>query len=225
MNNILIVEDESSIAENLILVCDKENWKNFRVSTILEATKKFNEDVFNFIILDVGLPDGSGFDFCREIRKKSNIPVLFLTARDDEVDKVVGLEIGADDYMTKPFSPREVIARVKAILRRSQVYSKDLSTPSKEFEIDSLKRTITFMGKILELSRYEFGILELLAKRPGQVFSRTQIMQQVWEEPDMSLERTVDAHVKSIQAKLKDIIETEYLITHRGVGYSLKDDK
>ena len=137
------------------------------------------------------------------------------------MDRIVGLEIGADDYITKPFSPREVSARVKAILRRTGQQTENTTNPL--FLVDEDKRSIRYLEKTLDLSRYEYGILSLLLKRPGQVYSRQQIMDHVWPDPDMSLERTVDTHIKTIRSKLKEIAQGEILVTHRGVGYSIKE--
>ena len=223
IKKILIVEDEPSIADTLIDTLEKEGFQPISVSTILEARESIKNIDFSAIILDVGLPDGSGFEFCKELRKEFNTPVIFLTARSDEIDKVVGLEIGADDYVTKPFSPREVTARLNAIFRRVNSVSSSKIAES-GFHTDSEKRRISFKGTVLELSRYEYGILSLLLTRPGQVYSRQQIMEYVWETPDMSLERTVDTHIKTIRAKIKEIEPLEdVLITHRGIGYSVKD--
>jgi two-component system catabolic regulation response regulator CreB len=193
-----------------------------RAATASEGLKLFERSPPHLVLLDVGLPDLSGFEVCKEIRRTSAVPILFLTARSSEVDRVVGLEIGADDYVTKPFSPREVVARVKAILRRASAPS----TPKTEgaFAVDESKRSIRFRGIALELSRYEYGILAFLLKHPGRVYSRTQLMEAVWEEPEMSLERTIDAHVKAIRGKLRAIAPDEEIIeTHRGFGYSISE--
>ncbi|QPJ61481.1 MAG: two-component system response regulator CreB [Candidatus Nitronauta litoralis] len=218
---ILVVEDEPSIADTLIYTLEKEGFDPTRVATLSEAREHLAARSYTAIVLDVGLPDGNGFEFLKEIRKDHSTPVLFLTARDDEVDRIVGLEIGADDYITKPFSPREVSARVKAILRRTTQVPEDQK--STLFLVEEDKRIIRFQGNALELSRYEYGILSLLLKRPGQVYSRQQIMEHVWPDPDMSFERTVDTHIKTIRGKLKEISDEEILVTHRGVGYSIKE--
>jgi two-component system, OmpR family, catabolic regulation response regulator CreB len=161
---------------------------------------------------------------CKKIRKSSSVPILFLTARSDEVDKIVGFELGADDYLTKPFSTRELTARVKAILKRANPETNARVSDHGVFKVDHEKFKITVDGHLLELSRYEFKILEVLVRRPGVVFSRTQLMEMVWEDPSMSLERTVDTHIKSIRAKLKEVRPDLNLIeTHRGLGYSLKE--
>ncbi len=218
---ILVVEDEPSIADTLIYTLEKEGFDPTRVATLQEAREHLATQAYAAIVLDVGLPDGNGFEFLKEIRRHHSTPVLFLTARNDEVDRIVGLEIGGDDFITKPFSPREVSARVKAILRRTAQPPEN--TDNALFLVDEDKRSIRYREKTLELSRYEYGILSLLLKRPGQVYSRQQIMDHVWPNPDMSLERTVDTHIKTIRSKLKEITEDEVLVTHRGVGYSIKE--
>lgn len=221
---ILIVEDEPSIADTLVFAIKNNGMTPTRVATLTEARQCLSENCYAAIILDVGLPDGSGFDFCKEIRQTLQTPVLFLTARSDEIDRVVGLEIGADDYITKPFSPRELVARVKAILRRTQDTSPQASPSAPQlFSIDKNKRQVSFKNQNLELSRYEYGTLELLLSQSERVFSRQQIMDHVWESPDMSLERTVDTHIKTIRQKLKKLDGDALLITHRGVGYSIKN--
>jgi two-component system catabolic regulation response regulator CreB len=168
---------------------------------------------------------------CRQIRanrdiKKSRLPIIFLTARAEEVDRVLGLEIGGDDYITKPFSPRELVARIRSVLRRTED-SESVAVPQSlnSFRIDEERVKIFFQGKPLELSRYEFRLLSILVKRPGRVYSREELMNRAWEEPEMSLERTVDSHIKMIRAKLREIdITDDSIITHRGLGYSLKED-
>jgi two-component system catabolic regulation response regulator CreB len=225
---ILMFEDEPAIAENLLYALETEGFVARRVATAQEGLALLARETFDLVVLDVGLPDMSGFDVCKRIRATSAVPIFFLTARSEEVDRIVGLEIGGDDYIVKPFSPREVAARVKALFRR-------LSTPvagaaptrrSGPFEIDEPKRRILFRGQDLDLSRYEFGLLKALVERPGIVFSRAQLMEKVWEAPDMSLERTVDSHVKAIRAKIRRLdTGTEWIETHRGFGYSLAADE
>jgi len=176
------------------------------------------------MVLDIGLPDIHGFDLCKEIRKTRSIPILFLTARSAEIDKVVGLEIGGDDYMTKPFSPRELSARVKAILRRTRP-SPLSPLPVQAFSVDESRRQIFFFGKPLDLSRNEYALLKTFVRRPGHVYSRDQLMELCWDEPDTSLDRTVDAHIKNIRNKLRNIKpDVDPIVTHRGMGYSLKEE-
>ena len=184
----------------------------------------------------MGLPDVNGLDLCREIRSRHEVPVIFLTARSDEVDRIVGLEIGADDYVTKPFSPRELSARVRAVLRRtglaaglaetasrstSRAAAQDAAVP---IEIDAGRHTIRYFGQLLVLTRAEFRLLELLARHPGQVYSREQVLGHVWEDPGASTDRSVDSHVKALRAKLRAVrTDIEAIETHRGVGYSLRE--
>ncbi|MBL8022203.1 MAG: two-component system response regulator CreB [Leptospirales bacterium] len=218
---VLIVEDEPAIAEALVFALKTEGFEATHVTTATEA-KSLLSSPFELMILDVGLPDKNGFDFLREIRSKNKIPVLMLTARSEEVDRIVGLELGADDYVVKPFSPREVTARVRAILRRSQQPSGDKQNA---FEVDEERTTIRYFGQALALSRYEYSILLLLIKRPGWVFSREKIMDMVWQEPEESFDRAVDTHIKNIRAKLKEVRpDLDPLQTRRGMGYSLKED-
>lgn len=221
---ILLFEDENNIAENLKYALKTEDIHCEHSSTAQDGLKKLKEGQFDLIILDVGLPDKSGFDVCKEIRSYSKIPIFFLTARADEIDKILGLELGADDYITKPFSPREVTARVRAFFRRYGEVSQAVESKKiKDFQIFEDRFQIKFQNTDLDLRRYEFGILKFLLEHPGRVFSRSQIMEKVWHEPDMSLERTIDTHIKVIRAKLKNISDEEIIQTHRGLGYSIKD--
>ncbi len=222
---ILLFEDENNIAENLKYALKTEGILCEHSSTAHDGLQRFQNDHFDLIILDVGLPDKSGFDVCKEIRVRSKIPIFFLTARADEIDKILGLELGADDYITKPFSPREVTARIRAFFRRySNSNQATEAKKVKDFLIFEDRFQIKFQNVDLELRRYEFGILKFLLEHPGRVFSRSQIMDRVWQEPDMSLERTIDTHIKVIRAKLKNISDDEIIQTHRGLGYSIKDE-
>lgn len=222
---ILLFEDENNIAENLKYALKTEGIHCEHSSTAQDGLRKLKEGNFNLIILDVGLPDKNGFDVCKEIREKSKIPIFFLTARADEIDKILGLELGADDYITKPFSPREVTARVRAFFRRyGDTKPGTEAKKIQDFLVFEDRFQIKFQNRDLELRRYEFGILKFLLENPGRVFSRSQIMDRVWQEPDMSLERTIDTHIKVIRAKLKNISDNEIIQTHRGLGYSLKEE-
>ena len=177
----------------------------------------------NLVILDVGLPDANGFDLCKTIRRTSELPVIFLTARSDEVDRVVGLEIGADDYILKPFSPRELVARVKTILRRckSEPPSQPAAAAAGEFQIDEARACIVFAGTPLDLTRAEFFLLRALASAPQKVFSRQALMDAA-DLADASLERVIDTHIKTLRAKLAMVSpEREWIRTHRSFGYSL----
>jgi len=227
IQKILIVEDEPAIAENIKFALEKEGFETVWHESGEKVLSLLSKDTVHLIVLDIGLPDVNGMDLCRQIRKNHAVPIIFLTARSDEIDRIVGLEIGADDYMGKPFSPRELAARVKAVLRRSngkagQGSDKNLSSV---FQIDTGRFKITYFNHHLELSRYEYKILETMINRPGHVFSRDSLMGLVWDEPEMSMDRTVDAHIKNIRKKLKDVNpDIDPIITHRSIGYSLKED-
>lgn len=222
---ILLFEDESNIAENLVYALKTEGIECEHTTTAQKGLLKLDNEIFDLVILDVGLPDKNGFDVCKEIRLRSKIPIFFLTARAEEIDKILGLELGADDYITKPFSPRELTARLRAFFRRYSDNTKSNQTKCiKGFTIFEDRFQIKYENIDLELRRYEFGILKFLLEHPGRVYSRSQIMDRVWHEPDMSLERTIDTHVKVIRAKLKKITEEEIIQTHRGLGYSIKDE-
>lgn len=248
---ILIVEDEPAIAQTLAYALKTEgfatHWESLGEAALqalqegVQGGDEQPEAAFALVILDVGLPDISGFDVCRRIRQNSELPVLFLTARSDEVDRIVGLEIGADDYVTKPFSPREVASRVRAILRRTQknaaaaqsaapnalAPSAATATPATEaagpFHHDAEGLRIAYFGQWLSLTRYEYRLLAALLARPGRVFSRAHLMEHVWTDAEESLERTVDAHIKTLRAKLRAIDAAhEPIETHRGLGYSIR---
>ena len=225
---ILVVEDEPSILENILYSLKTDGFEPEGCATGGSAEEWLERDEFDLVILDIGLPDTSGFDLCRELRNRSQVPVIFLTARAEEVDRVVGLEMGADDYVVKPFSPRELSARVRAVLRRYQVGIESSETsPSSSgysFQVDDERCQISYHGTALTLSSTEFRVLKAFCESPGRVYSRAQLMDVAWDEPEAAMERTVDAHIKSLRAKLKQINPGEDPIeTHRGLGYSLKE--
>lgn len=224
MRRILVVEDEPSIADNIVYALKTEGFAPSWVQTGRDALQAIAQQEFALLILDVGLPDMNGFDVCRQIRTTSGVPVIFVTARKDEIDRVVGLEIGADDYVVKPFTPRELTARVRAILRRTSGGEPARGHIADIFAVDEERFEIRYHGTALQLSRYEFRLLKVLVQKPGRVYSRDQLMELAWEEPDTALDRTVDAHIKTLRAKLRAVREDEDPIrTHRGLGYSLKD--
>lgn len=220
--HVLIIEDEPAIAETLIYAFKEAGIDATHKLLGGEAITQIKQQPFDFVILDVGLPDITGFDVCKLIRAESNIPILFLTARNHEIDRIVGLEIGADDYVTKPFSPREVVARVKAILRRTEL-KQDTNHKNNQFVVDELANRIQYRGQLLDLTRYEFLLLKTLIQQPQRVFSRNQLMDIVWVNAENTLERTVDAHIKTLRAKLRAVdTQNKAIITHRGMGYSLQ---
>ncbi|WP_297308978.1 two-component system response regulator CreB [Neptuniibacter sp.] len=218
---VLLVEDEPSIADNVIFALQMDGFRTNHQLLAAAGLEQLKSDDFDLAIIDVGLPDFNGFELCKKIRQFSNIPIIFLTARSDEIDRILGLELGADDYVTKPFSPRELSTRVKTILRRAS--SQPAPQQTELLEIDNKRAAINFQGHKLELTRIEYLLLSKLIQRPEQVFSREQLMQAAWENPEHSLDRAVDTHIKSIRAKLKKIDSEQQLIkTHRGLGYSLE---
>jgi len=250
MSRILVIEDEPAIADTLVYALRTEGFAPEWCATGREGLAAFAREACALVILDVGLPDMSGFDLCRELRKRATVPVLFLTARSGEIDRVVGLELGGDDYVTKPFSPREVTARVRAILRRTQAVAVAVDEEKREetdrnichllsdkysdsvgLLVDEECKMATWGGVGLELTRYEFRLLAVLASRPGRVWSRDELMSRAWEDPGASLDRTVDAHIKTLRAKLREAgakeaagagEAAELIQTHRGEGYSLR---
>lgn len=237
---ILCIEDDAAILMPLRYALEREDWQVIWASTGQQAIELVEQQDFDFIILDVGLPDLSGFEVCKQIRSLSHSPLLFLTARDDEIDRIIGLEIGADDYCTKPFSSREIVSRIKAIWRRMQVQQQlflaqqqatqpsspiahPIESKSKIWQAHDEALQILYFGSPLQLTRYEYRILKLFIDHPEQVYSRQQLMDHIWEHPEHSLERTVDTHIKSLRQKLKQIMpELDPIMTHRGFGYSLK---
>ena len=201
---VLVVEDDPKIAETLVHVLNEQGFEAIRVETIIEAREALIVNVFSAIVLDVKLPDGNGFEFCKELRKTNDIPILFLTSISDEVDKIVGLEIGADDYVTKPFSPREVSARLKAIIKRVQ--EPIPVNQNTQFKVDEEKKRITYKDQLIDTRPIEYEILKLLIKRPGRVFSRDDIIDYCWpDNPNMDSNRTVDTHIKTIRKKIGEI--------------------
>ncbi len=229
---VLLIEDEPAIAETVLYALEDAGFGTIHAGTGMEGLALLGERAPDFVVLDVGLPDRGGFELCREIRRESDLPVLFLTARDGEIDRVVGLELGADDYVVKPFSPRELTARVGAILRRSRRARDRKASPEDgnerlrcgrlELLLDRYQARLD--GTDLGLSRYEFGLLKVFVSHPGRVFSRTQLMDRVWDEPESALDRTVDAHIKTLRRKLHALdAACEPVRTHRGLGYSFEE--
>ncbi len=223
--NILIVDDEPAISDTLAYTLRADGFAVDSCTLGREALQRLEKGGIDFVVLDIGLPDMTGFDVCRALRRTSDIPVLFLTARSDEVDRIVGLELGGDDYVPKPFSPREVASRIRAILRRlnpePRVSTTDTVPAVSRFAIDRDGLRVAFHGTWLNLTRYEYLLLALLLDRPGRILSRQQIMESVWQDGGESLERTVDTHIKTLRGKLRAVRDEEIILTHRGLGYSV----
>jgi two-component system catabolic regulation response regulator CreB len=223
---IVVIEDEPAIRDSLEYVLGVEGFRVVVAPTLAAGRAALATELPALVVLDVGLPDGSGFDFCRELRRTSSVPVIFLTARADEIDRVVGLELGADDYVAKPFSPREVAARVKAVLRRTGVPGPVVTpaTGRSPLVIDEQRRHATLDGQILALSRQELRVLEVLAAHPGTVFTRAQLLDLAWDDASAVFDRIVDSHIKAIRAAVRKVRpDCEAIITIRGEGYALRE--
>lgn len=229
---ILVVEDEPGIADTICYALSTEGFEPLACALGAEALAALARERFDLVVLDVGLPDVNGFELFKDIQALAPLPVIFLTARTAEVDRIVGLELGADDYVAKPFSPRELSARVRSVLRRVHAPPPGAvaapGAPAGQrthgFAVDDERRRISYRGQPLDLTRYEYGLLKLLVSRPGRVFSRDELLSRVWGESTESLDRTVDAHVKTLRAKLKAVMpDADPIVTHRGAGYSLAD--
>jgi|TARA_A100001518_G_C1225082_1_gene72536 two-component system catabolic regulation response regulator CreB len=225
MPQILIVEDEAAIADTLVYALQAEGFVTHWSSLGGEALTLLENGTFDLAILDVGLPDISGFEVCKRLRRFSELPVIFLTARSEEIDRVVGLEIGADDYVIKPFSPREVAARVKAILKRVAPREAPAASAPSTFQIDDAAFRIHYHGQALSLTRHEFRLLRTLLGQPRRVYSREQLLDALGVASEAGYERNIDSHIKSVRAKLRAIAPSEEPIqTHRGLGYSFEPE-
>jgi DNA-binding response OmpR family regulator len=225
---ILLVDDELSVQKLLAYPLRKEGYHVIPALDGREALERLREDNFDLVVLDVMLPRMDGFDVCRAIRSRSTVPIIMLTAKTEETDKVLGLELGADDYITKPFSVREFRSRVKAVLRRAA-----LAQPEAQFEepidagdlsIDFEKRSVVVRGEAVRLTYVEFEILAALARAPGRVFSRTMLLERVWGDASYRDPRTIDVHIRHLREKLEEEPKTpELILTVRGVGYRFRD--
>jgi two-component system catabolic regulation response regulator CreB len=220
---VLVVEDEAAIAESITYALQTDGFTPLWKTTGRDALAVLGQQPVSLVVLDVGLPDMSGFDVCREMQKLGAPPVIFLTARSGEVDTIVGLELGADDYLAKPFSPRELTARVRAILRRAQGRA-GAAAAMPGWVHDEGRCRISFRGRPLELTRNEYRLLVALLASPGRVFNRDLLMAAAWDDPGAALDRTVDAHIKTLRAKLRATApDADPIVTHRGLGYSLRE--
>ena len=238
--SIFLVDDEPAIAEAVSFALQAEGFRCRHFATGGDCLDALTGEQPDLVLLDIGLPDGNGFDFFRRIRDLSAVPVVFLTARKEEIDRVVGLEMGADDYVVKPFSLRELMARVRMVIRRSAAAGAATAVPAAtpgagsstaaaapstigRFQHDPVRRQIRYAGSLLDLTLHEYRLLEVLLRHVGRVFTRAQLLDQAWEAPDHRLDRTIDSHIKSLRAKLRAIDATvDPIHTHRGMGYSLE---
>ena len=233
MKNILLIEDNESILKGLVYSLEQERFKVTTAMTIKDSKNLLeSNNIYNLIILDISLPDGSGFDLCKYIKSNYNIPIIMLSAKDEEIDKILGLELGADDYITKPFSVRELIARVKANLRKSDneynkvvEEAKDNGRVPNEIKVGDLyldldKFEVKVRGQVIDLTLREFEVLKYLAQQPGQVVTRETLLEKVWGYEYYGDIRTVDVTVRRIREKIElDTSSPKILITKRSVGY------
>lgn len=219
MARLLVLEDDAAIAAPLCYALERAGHEVAHVLLGSEALACAAQAPPDLLILDVGLPDISGFEVLARLRRQSAVPVIMLTARSEEVDRVLGLELGADDYVAKPFSPRELVARVAAILRRTRPGPAPIPAAG-DVVLDTERARVTCRGTVLALTRYEYLLLKVFLQAPERVFSRAQLMDLVWTH-DVSQERTVDTHVKSLRAKIREAApDLDPIRTHRGLGYS-----
>jgi DNA-binding response OmpR family regulator len=225
---ILLVDDEQSVQTLLTYPLRKEGYEVIAASTGREALERFRDGQFDLVVLDVMLPEVDGFDVCRQLRARSSVPIIMLTAKAEELDKVLGLELGADDYITKPFSMREFRSRVKAVLRRAEL-ARNGDAPEEplvhgELMVDFAKRSVELRGKPIRLTYVEFEILSALARSPGRVFSRSMLLERLWGDSSYRDPRTIDVHIRHLREKLElDPAAPELIFTVRGVGYHFRD--
>jgi DNA-binding response OmpR family regulator len=225
---ILLVDDEQSVQTLLTYPLRKDGYDVITASTGKEALDRFREGQFDLVVLDVMLPEVDGFDVCRQLRAGSSVPIIMLTAKDEELDKVLGLELGADDYITKPFSMREFRSRVKAVLRRAEL-SRNGDVAEEplvhdELRVDFAKRSVELRGDPIRLTYVEFEILSVLARSPGRVFSRSMLLERLWGDSSYRDPRTIDVHIRHLREKLeRDPAAPELIFTVRGVGYHFRD--
>ncbi|MDX2066083.1 MAG: response regulator transcription factor [Fimbriimonadaceae bacterium] len=220
MMKLLIVDDEPAIVETVETKMRKEGFTTFTADSAEEAMRLFRRIKPDLIILDIMLPQRSGFDFCRAVRKDSNTPVIFVSARADESDRIRGLELGADDYVTKPFNLSELAARVKAILRRSTGEPMQEVIERGNLRVDPRSHEAWIDGQAMELSPKEFSLLYFLTRNPGQVFSRETLLDRVWGRETFVSGRTVDVHIRWLRTRIEpDVNNPTRLLTIRGVGY------
>src|ERR1700744_3386689 len=227
---ILLVDDEESIQTLLSYPLSKDGYEVVQAVDGREALDRFDEEPFDLVVLDVMLPRIDGLEVCRRLRSKSAVPIIMLTAKSEEIDKVVGLELGADDYITKPFSIREFSSRVKAALRRAEL-SRTVQESGEEapltvgaLRIDFLKRIVRVRGEEAPLTFVEFEILAELARSPGRVFTRDMLLSGIWGDSSFRDQRTIDVHIRHLREKIEaDPKDPEYLFTVRGVGYRFRD--
>jgi two-component system, OmpR family, response regulator len=227
-STILLVDDEDSIQMLLAYPLEREGYRVLQARDGVEALERFASERVDLVVLDIMLPKLDGLEVCKRLRAESEVPIIMLTARDDELDKVLGLELGADDYITKPFSIREFRSRVRALLRRAAV-SRQIDgdgelISAQGLTIDLARRLVEVEGNRVQLTYVEFELLRILASHPGRVYSRRMLLEALWGGADYREPRTIDVHVRHLREKLEpDPAEPEYILTVRGVGYRFRD--
>jgi DNA-binding response OmpR family regulator len=226
-STILLVDDEDSVQKLLAYPLERDGFTVIQARDGQEALDRFAEQHVDLVVLDVMLPKLDGLEVCKRLRAASSVPIIMLTARDDELDKVLGLELGADDYITKPFSIREFRSRVRALLRRAATATTDRDEEAIEADglrIDLATRDVEVHGKPVQLTYVEFELLRTLASHPGRVYSRRMLLEALWKSADYRDPRTIDVHVRHLREKLEAAPRTpEYILTVRGVGYRFRD--
>ena len=226
---ILLVDDEEAIQKLLTYPLERDGYEVVQAADGEEALEKFDAQPVDLVVLDIMLPRLDGLEVCKRLRAKSTVPIIMLTARDDELDKVIGLELGADDYITKPFSIREFRSRVRALLRRARAPHTADDSDNERIEHDGLvidvpRRAVEMRGESVQLTYVEFELLRALAAQPGRVFSRRMLLEALWKSADYRDPRTIDVHVRHLREKLEAEPRTpEYILTVRGVGYRFRD--
>ena len=227
---ILVVDDEVDIVDFIDDYLTGEGYEVIKAYDGVEALDKMRQDLPDLVVLDVMLPGLDGFEVCKQMRTESTVPILMVTAKDTDVDKIVGLEIGADDYMPKPFNPRELVARIKAILRRTyrqdyQSHSQTVTLKHKDLSIDAERRMATIGHRQLELTMKEFDLLLFLMRNPGHVYSRDHLLDYVWGQDSFVGARTVDVHIRRLREQIEtDASQPQYIKTVWGVGYKFTDE-
>jgi len=227
---ILLVDDEQPIQTLLSYPLQKDGYEVVHAGDGQEALARFSEQAFDLVVLDLMLPRVDGLEVCRRLRQRSSVPIIMLTAKSEEIDKVVGLELGADDYITKPFSLREFRSRVKAVLRRADMHRPEEGGADEEplevrdLRLDYAKRSVRIRGEEVPTTFVEFEILRALASAPGRVFTRDMLLTRIWGDSAFRDQRTIDVHIRHLREKIeRDPKDPEYLFTVRGVGYRFRD--
>ncbi|WP_108861842.1 MULTISPECIES: response regulator transcription factor [Ruegeria] len=222
MNNILIVDDDARIRDVVRFALEESGFRTTEASTGQDALEVFSNTPADLVVLDIGMPEMDGLEACRELRKSSTVPILFLTARDDEIDRILGFQLGGDDYVTKPFSPRELVLRIKAILARSaDIKSPDDVTVFQDLQLDHSAHRCTLAEAEVQLTGIEFAVLSILAKTPSRVYARAHLIELVYGHNTYLSGRTVDSHIRNIRQKARTLGYPDLIQTVHGVGVKL----